>query len=189
MVTRLSGGLTPADGADPRTFPAIWNATATDIETAESEIDVLQTTVTSNGTAIVALQGSAVALGSAVVALGSAVDVVEADVDALQQDRVGVLTAGSNGVAISFATETPLITRSASAGTVTLTGSDYVAGVTRTVRIVAGGTAHPLVVPVDWKFVGSAVGTAIAANKTAIITATSFGTVATSVVAAYAVEA
>jgi hypothetical protein len=27
-VTRLVGGLTPGDGSDPRTFPAIWNATA-----------------------------------------------------------------------------------------------------------------------------------------------------------------
>lgn len=41
-VTRLTGGLTPADGADPRTFPAIWNATATDIEAAESDIDTLE---------------------------------------------------------------------------------------------------------------------------------------------------
>jgi hypothetical protein len=31
-VTRLSGGLTPAAGGDPRTFPAIWNATADYIE-------------------------------------------------------------------------------------------------------------------------------------------------------------
>ena len=38
MVTRLTGGLTPADGGDPRTFPAIWNVTATDIETAQSDI-------------------------------------------------------------------------------------------------------------------------------------------------------
>jgi hypothetical protein len=82
MVTRLSGGLTPADGADPRTFPAIWNATAVDIETAESEIDTLQSTVTGNGTAITALQGSA-------VALGSAVDVIEAwDLDDLNDVTV-----------------------------------------------------------------------------------------------------
>jgi hypothetical protein len=31
-VTRLTGGLTPGDGADPRTFPAIFNATADEIE-------------------------------------------------------------------------------------------------------------------------------------------------------------
>jgi hypothetical protein len=44
-VTRLSGGLTPANGSDPRTFPAIWNATADDIEAAEASIGTLQTDV------------------------------------------------------------------------------------------------------------------------------------------------
>lgn len=32
-ITRLSGGNTPADGSDPRTFPAIWNSTASALET------------------------------------------------------------------------------------------------------------------------------------------------------------
>ena len=41
-VTRLSGGLSPADGSDPRTFPAIWNATATDIEAAEADIAAIK---------------------------------------------------------------------------------------------------------------------------------------------------
>jgi len=31
-ITRLSGGLTPADGADPRTFPAIWNDAVDELE-------------------------------------------------------------------------------------------------------------------------------------------------------------
>ena len=31
-IDRLSGGNTPADGSDPRTFPAIWNATAALLE-------------------------------------------------------------------------------------------------------------------------------------------------------------
>jgi hypothetical protein len=31
-ITRLSGGNTPADGSDPRTFPAIWNATSDALE-------------------------------------------------------------------------------------------------------------------------------------------------------------
>jgi hypothetical protein len=47
-VTRLVGGLTPGDGSDPRTFPAIFNAAA----------DVIDAT-----------EGSAVALGSAVSVL------------------------------------------------------------------------------------------------------------------------
>jgi hypothetical protein len=46
MVTRLSGGLTPANGSDPRTFPAIWNATAEDIETAQSDIAAAESDIT-----------------------------------------------------------------------------------------------------------------------------------------------
>ena len=51
-ITTLSGGNTPADGSDPRTFPAIWNATATalegvadDLDTAEGAISTLQSDV------------------------------------------------------------------------------------------------------------------------------------------------
>jgi hypothetical protein len=44
-ITRLTGGLTPADGADPRTFPAIWNATADGIEAQGSAISVLESDV------------------------------------------------------------------------------------------------------------------------------------------------
>jgi hypothetical protein len=32
VITRLVGGLTPGDGSDPRTFPAIWNDTADTID-------------------------------------------------------------------------------------------------------------------------------------------------------------
>jgi len=44
-ITRLSGGLTPANGSDPRTFPAIFNGAADDIEAAESAITALESTV------------------------------------------------------------------------------------------------------------------------------------------------
>ena len=43
-VTRLTGGLAPGDGGDPRTFPAIWNATADVIDaqgTAVSDLEDL----------------------------------------------------------------------------------------------------------------------------------------------------
>lgn len=103
MVTRLSGGLTPANGADPRTFPAIWNATAVDIEAAQADVTVLQSDVD-------IVEGSAVALGSAVtvlqgsaVALGSAVDVIEAwDLDDLNDVTIG--TAVANGQVLAYST-------------------------------------------------------------------------------------
>jgi hypothetical protein len=53
-VTRLVGGLTPGDGSDPRTFPAIWNATADVIDAQDSAISALEADVlpTSIGTAV-----------------------------------------------------------------------------------------------------------------------------------------
>lgn len=37
-ITRLSGGLTPADGSDPRTFPEIFNEAADEIESLPLQI-------------------------------------------------------------------------------------------------------------------------------------------------------
>lgn len=51
-VTRLSGGLTPANGSDPRTFPAIWNATADDIEQAEIDIAAAEVDIANIETAL-----------------------------------------------------------------------------------------------------------------------------------------
>lgn len=167
-ITRLSGGLTPGDGSDPRTFPAIWNATATDLENTQATLVSTQSTVVSQGSAISTLQ---------------------TEMNNVQRDVAGVLVAGSNSVTVDFSTETPLISRTASSGTVTITASNYAEGVTRTIRIVAGTATAPLSIPAGWVFVGNAAGTVIAANKTAIITATSFGTAASNVVAAYAVQA
>ena len=50
-LTRLSGGNTPADGSDPRTFPAIWNASATAIENAIATIPEGGASVTVSETA------------------------------------------------------------------------------------------------------------------------------------------
>jgi len=41
-IERLSGGLAPADGSDPRTFPEIWNQTAGEIEQAQADISTNQ---------------------------------------------------------------------------------------------------------------------------------------------------
>ena len=95
-------------------------------------------------------------------------------------------SVGSNAVAIAFDVER-VLTRSAT-GTVTFTGSSYTAGVSASVRIVAGGASRSLVFPAGWKFV-SFKPTSIAANKTAVLAVTSFGTTEGDCVAAWAVEA
>ena len=48
-LTRLSGGNTPADGSDPRTFPAIWNTSATAIEGVATDVDTKAKIVNTDG--------------------------------------------------------------------------------------------------------------------------------------------
>ena len=47
-ITRLSGGNSPADGSDPRTFPAIWNTTAGALEALGLD-DLTGVTITTPG--------------------------------------------------------------------------------------------------------------------------------------------
>lgn len=160
-VTRLSGGLTPGDGADPRTFPAIFNAAA-------DVIDANETAVASQGSAITA---------------------VEADVDALQAGFVTHGTSTGGTVALTFDSGDALVSHQVEGTAVAITGIDYLAGFTRTVRLYGGTAVASLDVPADWVFVGNAAGTSIGTATTVVVTATSFGTAATDVVAAYAEEA
>lgn len=173
-VTRLTGGLTPADGNDPRTFPQIWNATANDIEQAESDI---------------ASQGSAIStLESSVASQGSGITAVESDVDVLQAGFVSHGTSTGGTVALNFTSGNALVSHLITGSSVSVTGVSYLPGFTRTVRLHGGTAVASLTVPVDWVFVGNAPGTAIGTATTVVVTATSFGTAATDVVAAYAEE-
>jgi hypothetical protein len=154
MVTRLIGGLTPGDGADPRTFPAIWNATADVIESQ-----------------------------------GSAVVVTESDIAALEAGIVSFGTSTGGTVALDFTDGNALVSHLISGSAVAITGADYVAGSTRTVRLSGGTAVASLAVPNDWVFVGNAPGTAVGTATTVVVTATCFGTAASDVVAAFAEEA
>jgi len=67
MVTRLVGGLTPGDGADPRTFPAIWNVTADDIEALQSDLGGVQSGLTTLGGSV-AVQATIIDANSTAIA-------------------------------------------------------------------------------------------------------------------------
>jgi hypothetical protein len=56
-IDRLSGGLTPKDGADPRTFPTIWNETADEIERIDGDVTAVEGRVTTAEGDIVAVEG------------------------------------------------------------------------------------------------------------------------------------
>ena len=119
MVTRLSGGITPADGEDPRTFPSIWNATADTIESqgtaisgAESDIDTLQSDVTAAESDIDDLEAKNIpAFGTAapseeqVLAYSTASSEyapVTLDLDYLSDVTIG--TAVSDGQVLAYST-------------------------------------------------------------------------------------
>lgn len=102
---------------------------------------------------------------------------------------LGVTASGSDTIALDFATGDGFVTRTASGTAVSITGSNYTLGATRTVRLIGGASVASLTVPNDWTFVGSAAGTALGTAVTAVVTATCFGTAATDVVAAFAEEA
>jgi uncharacterized delta-60 repeat protein len=73
-------------------------------------------------------------------------------------------------------------------GDVTYTGSNYLPGSTVTIRVVNGSTERIVTFPTDWVFVGE-VPTTLGANKTAVLTVTSFGTTESDCVAAWAAQA
>jgi len=74
------------------------------------------------------------------------------------------------------------------AGVLEFTTSNLAAGRSKTVRIIGDGSERALTFPGGWTFVGAAAPATLAANKTAVLTTTSFSTTDADVVAAYAAE-
>jgi len=99
---------------------------------------------------------------------------------------INVTTLGSDSIALNFSAETGFYTRAA-AGTITFTASNYRAGSIKTVRIIPGASNRTLNFPTNWVFVGPKP-TLSSANKTGILTVTSFGTTEADCVAAWAEE-
>ena len=73
-------------------------------------------------------------------------------------------------------------------GNVAFTTSNQTAGRGAVVRIISDGSERSYTFPTGWKFMGTAAPSTIAANKTAILSLTSFGTANSDMVCAYSVE-
>jgi len=152
----------------------------------------------SQGAAAIRSLGTAV--DATVYAQGTAVTGLEASkVDVAGDTMTGILTApnvflgvdtaGSDTVALDFAADDGFVTRAVGGTAVTVTGSNYAAGRTKTVRFVGGTAVASLTVPAGWTVVGNAVGVEIGTAVTAVLSATAFGTAEADVVAAWAEEA
>jgi len=72
-------------------------------------------------------------------------------------------------------------------GDITLTTSNRAAGRTVVIRLLPGASERTLTFPADWVFVSTKPAT-LAANKTAVLSLTFFGTADTDCVAAYGVQ-
>lgn len=74
-------------------------------------------------------------------------------------------------------------------GDVEFTTANRIAPHAKAVRIIADGSDRAFTFPAGWTWVGAEAPATIAANKTAILSVTCFGTTDADIVAAYAVEA
>jgi hypothetical protein len=111
-VTRLVGGVSPADAGDPRTFPQIWNATADLIEANEAGLDfkapllLVENVQTGNYTLALSDVAKVVAMNNTTAATvtvpaGTAVAFeVGSVVNVYQMGTATVTIAGGSGVTV-----------------------------------------------------------------------------------------
>lgn len=137
------------------------------------------TAITANGTAITGLEASKVDVAG---------DTMTGELVA-PNVGIGVTLGTADTVALDFGAGDGFVSRQVAGTAVTVTGSGYVEGRTKTVRFVGGTAVASLTVPSEWTFVGQAVGASIGTAVTAVLSVTSFGTAASDAVAAWAEEA
>lgn len=102
----------------------------------------------------------------------------------VQYTTTTLATTGTVNIDFSGAN---LRTMAALTGNITFTGSNYAVGRSVTIRIIGGTSNRTLTFPSGWVFVGTKP-TTLLANKRAILTLTSFTTVESEVIAAWAVQ-
>jgi len=103
------------------------------------------------------------------------------------QRELGTTLGTTGTIDLNFTTN-ELQLMPAMTGAVTFTGSNYVAGGSKTIRIIGGSSAYGFAFPVGWKFVNEAP-TDLAIGKYGVLTLTSTTAAEAGVIAAYAVEA
>jgi hypothetical protein len=128
-------------------------------------------------------------LGDTVISSGATVatinDLTLTNLKRLQRE-LGT-TLGTTGTIDLDFTANELQLMPAMTGAVVFTGSNYVAGGTKTIRIIGGSSAYGFTFPAGWKFVNAAP-TDLAIGKYAVLTLTCTTAAEAGVICAYAVE-
>ena len=137
-----------------------------------------------------AASGFPITLGDTSIAAGSTTTTINeltlTDLKRIQRE-LGTTLGTTGTIDLDFTTN-ELQLMPAMTGIVTFTGSNYVAGGSKTIRIIGGASAYAFVFPANWKFVNTAPAD-LAIGKYAVLTLTSTTAADTGVIAAYAVEA
>jgi hypothetical protein len=168
-----------------------------DTANARVAIGVDTTVLTADSTTALGLAWTAPAAGYTQPTLGTTVIPSNTTVPTLDgltltdlkriQRELGT-TLGTTGTIDLDFTANELQLMPAMTGIVTFTGSNYVAGGSKTIRIIGGASAFGFVFPAGWKFVNEAPAD-LAIGKYGVLTLTSTTTAEAGVICAYAVEA
>lgn len=118
---------------------------------------------------------------SAIRSLGDAAD------QSLYEATVAFSAAASDSITVDFESER-FVTRDVSGTAVAIAGTAYAEGRRTELRLVGGTAVASITYPAQWTFVGTAAGTSLGTATTALITATSFGTAESDVVATWHLE-
>ena len=97
-------------------------------------------------------------------------------------------TLGTTGTINLDFTSNEIQLMPAMTGAVVFTGSNYVAGASKTIRIIGGTTAYGFTFPAGWKFLDSQIPENLAIGKYAVLTLTSLSTDEANVVCEYRLE-
>jgi hypothetical protein len=165
---------------------AIGSVSSTEIEYLDNVTSSIQTQLNEKAPSTGIAQSAITNLTTDLVAKAPVASPTFTGVVTANNYDIGLTTLNSDSIALNFSSETGLYTRSA-AGIITFTASNYRAGAIKTVRIVPGASNRTLNFPTNWVFMGTKPAT-IAANKTGVLTVTSFGTTEANCIAAWAVQ-
>ena len=194
---RFSGGMGGGEGGVSEDLLTVKGDThGFSTVNARVPIGIDSTILTADSTEALGLKWAATAAGytqptignTAITSGGTFTAINELTLTDLKriQRELGTTLGTTGTIDLDFSTN-ELQLQPALTGAIVYTGSNYVAGGSKTIRIIGGASAYGFTFPANWKFVNT-VPADLAIGKYAVLTLTSTTAADTGVIAAYAVE-
>jgi hypothetical protein len=192
----MSGGMQGGGGVPDDLLTTKGDTHGFDVSNARVPIGIDTTVLTADSTTALGLawtapaaSGFPITLGDTNIASGSTTTAINeltlTDLKRIQRE-LGTTLGTSGTIDLDFTTN-ELQLMPAMTGIVTFTGSNYLAGASKTIRIIGGASAFGFVFPTGWKFVNTAPAD-LAIGKYAVLTITNTTNLEAGCICAYAVE-